>query len=666
MVLSATDLLQLKEALQIAVVKCSERCLYNSAKWAAELLDSLPDPSTAPASTAPTFVHPAISPNTDPDEAALEQRELNKYLLAKSLFDCREYDRCSAVFLPDNFLSGLLSGKPDDITPSPKGKGKGKATAAESSSDDVLPDISQKSLFLALYAKVISGEKKRDEDTEMVMGPQDLGSTVNKQLLVVSRFLEVWFAQHTSDDGEVVGSQGFLEYLYGIVLAKEKNESAAMDYFVRSVHQFPMNWGCWLEMTNLISRVEHLNQISPHLPQHIMSFIFHLHTSLELYQQGPNLAHQLDELLNVFPTSAFLLTCKALLAYHSKDLIGAEQYFGYLLSLHPHRLDSLDHYSNILYVLELRPKLAFLAHLCSSLDKFRPESCVVVGNYYSLLSQHEKAVQYFRRALTLDRSCLSAWTLMGHEYVELKNTHAAIESYRRAVEVNRRDYRAWYGLGQTYEVLEMHAYALWYYKKAAGIRPWDGKMWMAVGSCLQKMGRNRDGIKALKRALLADSYYDSTSSSFGSVGTMDRMAHMDPDVLLQIAQMYDGLDEEDEAKAYMELCVAQEDGGANAEGGTNLGDSIAIHHDSPGGAGASDDEGGDRAERGGGNEGTGVTAATSKARMWLAQYAMRTEDYTTANRLATELCQDNVEVEEAKALIREARSRMESASAWGG
>jgi anaphase-promoting complex subunit 8 len=397
-----------------------------------------------------------------------------------------------------------------------------------------------------------------------------------------------------------------------------------------------------------------------------MSFIFHLHTSLELYQQGPNLAHQLDELLNVFPTSAFLLTCKALLAYHSKDLIGAEQYFGYLLSLHPHRLESLDHYSNILYVLELRPKLAFLAHLCSSLDSFRPETCVVVGNYYSLLSQHEKAVQYFRRALTLDRSCLSAWTLMGHEYVELKNTHAAIESYRRAVEVNRRDYRAWYGLGQTYEVLEMHAYALWYYKKAAGIRPWDGKMWMAVGSCLQKMGRNRDGIKALKRALLADSYYDSTSSSFGSVGTMDRMAHMDTDVLLQIAQMYDGLEEEDEAKAYMELCVAQEDGGAGAEEGTNLGSSIAIHHDSPGGAGASDDEGGDRAERGGGNEGTGVTAATSKARMWLAQHAMRNEDYSTANRLATELCQDNVEVEEAKALIREARSRMESASNWGG
>lgn len=395
--------------------------------------------------------------------------------------------------------------------------------------------------------------------------------------------------------------------------------------------------------------------------------MFHLHTSLELYQQSSGLANSLEQLLNIFPTSSFLLTCNALLSYHSKDLVAAEQHFSRLLSLHPHRLDSLDHYSNILYVLNMRPKLAFLAHLCSSVDRFRPESCVVIGNYYSLLSMHEKAVQYFRRALTLDRTCLSAWTLMGHEYVELKNTHAAIESYRRAVDVNRRDYRAWYGLGQTYEMLEMHTYSLWYYKKAAGLRPWDGKMWMAVGACLQKMGRERDGIKALKRALLAEAYYDS-GSSFGNGGDLlaSRAAtgHMDPDILLLIAGMYDQLGEEDDCKAYMELCVAQEDGSdkkpAEDEQGM-LNDSVRIYNDSPP---ASDD--GNANNNGnnhdnddqGGNKGTGVTVATSKARMWLARFAMRTADYDTASRLANELCQDGVEVEEAKALVREVRSRM--------
>ncbi|KAH7033411.1 anaphase-promoting complex subunit CDC23 [Microdochium trichocladiopsis] len=652
---------QLRSALQEAVVKCSERCLYQSSKWAAELLNAIPepemsldDPDTSNASDS--YTSAAFGPNSDPDEALLEAQEINKYLLAKSLFDCREYDRCAAVFLPDSTLAGIVASREPNATPTGKGKGKEATGSAKSGSFAQLPRLSQRSLFLALYAKMLSGEKRKDEDAEMVMGPQDIGTCVNKQLLTVSRYLGAWFDEHKTDDGEDSDSQGWLEYLYGMVLAKEKNEELAMYWLIRSVHLFPMNWGCWLEMTALISRVEDLARIMPRLPQNIVSFMFHINTSLELYQHDATLATSLEQLLGIFPTSSFLMTCDALLAYHAKDLVAAEQSFSRLLSVHPQRLDSLDHYSNILYVMNLRPKLAFLAHLCSSVDKFRPESCVVVGNYYSLLSLHEKAVQYFRRALTLDRSCLSAWTLMGHEYVELKNTHAAIESYRRAVDVNRRDYRAWYGLGQTYEVLEMHTYALWYYKKAAGLRPWDGKMWMAVGSCLQRMNRNQDGIKALKRALMADSYYE-TGSSFGSGGGAGSMrgAHMDPEILLQIASMYDGMGDEEQAKTYMVMCVQQEDGGV----GDGSNDNIAIHHDSPGGG--SDDE---RGEVGGGRamggEGTGVTAATSKARMWLARHAMRTEDYATANRLANELCQDGVEVEEAKALIREVRSRMDA------
>ncbi|KAE8449550.1 hypothetical protein EG329_007880 [Mollisiaceae sp. DMI_Dod_QoI] len=662
MALTERETAQLRAALQDAVVKCSERCLYQSAKWAAELLTSIPVGDNAseaedsqmtevPLEGLPPIV---VTGNLDPEEAQLEAREINQYLLAKSFFDCREYERCAAVFLPDTVLSGILSNastKLDRGLSNSKGKGKAKVSSRLSSTTGAaLPRLSQKSLFLALYAKYMSGEKKKDEDSEMVMGPHDGGNMVNKQLVIISRFLETWFQEHSTENGEVVGSQGWLEY--GLVLAKDKSNESAMQWLIRSVHIYPMNWGCWLEMTSLIGRVEDLNRISPLLPQNILSYIFHLHTSLELYQSTASLSNSLNQLLSIFPTSPFLLTCLALLAYHTKDFVSADSHFSNLLALHPHRLDSLDHYSNILYVMNLRPKLSFLAHLCSTVDKFRPESCVVIGNYYSLLSSHEKAVQYFRRALTLDRSCLSAWTLMGHEYIELKNTHAAIESYRRAVDVNRKDYRAWYGLGQTYEVLEMHAYALWYYKRAAGLRPWDGKMWMAVGSCLQKMGRDLEGIKALKRALLADSYDVGVGSSFGS-GGRDRGGTMDPEILLQIAGMYERLGDDGEAKSYMEMCVAQEEGAAD-----NLEASVInIHADST----SSDDESrhAGAGAGGGGDAGTGVTAATSKARMWLAKHAMRIGDYTRAMQLATELCQDGVEVEEAKALVREVRVRLE-------
>ena len=364
-----------------------------------------------------------------------------------------------------------------------------------------------------------------------------------------------------------------------------------------------------------------------------MTYIFHIFTSQELYQCNEHVHNELTQIQGFFPSSAFLKTQRALLYYHSKDFDEAESIFSNLLVTDPHRIDSLDNYSNILYVMGMRPKLAFLAQLATATDKFRPETCCVVGNYYSLKSEHEKAVMYFRRALTLDRSFLSAWTLMGHEFVEMKNTHAAIESYRRAVDVNRKDYRAWYGLGQTYEVLEMHSYALFYHQRAAALRPYDPKMWMAVGQCFGKVDKLPNAIRAYKRALVAGSYYDAgVGSSFGSQeGAGFGGGVLDPEVLYQIALLYERLDDMQECATYMELTLAQEEGPESDE-----------YNNMPGEP-----------------TGVGVTPTTSKARLWLARWEYMRGMYQRAMELANELCQDGVEVEDAKALVRDIRARIE-------
>jgi anaphase-promoting complex subunit 8 len=181
---------------------------------AAELLNALPETTDDPDAPQAAIASP-YAPNADPEEAALESQELSKYLLAKSFFDCREYDRCAAVFLPDALLSSVLVSKAESpATAASKAKGKGRASdAARSSTPANLPRLSQRSLFLALYAKVLSGEKRKDEDAEMVMGPQDLGTVTNKQLLIVGKYLAAWFESRTAEDEEAVGSQGWLEYL---------------------------------------------------------------------------------------------------------------------------------------------------------------------------------------------------------------------------------------------------------------------------------------------------------------------------------------------------------------------------------------------------------------------------------------------------------------------
>ncbi|KAF2685246.1 TPR-like protein [Lentithecium fluviatile CBS 122367] len=634
--LSQADEAQLKAQLQDAVVSCTERCLYQSAKWAAELLTSLPSADDAgsvtdvdsPMSDAPPPHTPTTVPK-DPTELRLEAREAHKYLLAKTYFDCREFDRCAAVFLPSTLPKGsIYAASP----PSAKAKTKGKAKLGTPTKPKIVADstqaLSQKSLFLALYAKYIAGEKRMNEDSKMILGPEDGGVTVNQELPGICAILETWFTNLPASGRQ---PQGWLEYLYGVVLAKGKNETLAMDYFIRSVHRCTFNWGAWQELIGLLGTAEELNQIISRLPQNIMTFIFHVAASQELYQATEQVHSSLTQILSIFPTSAFLKAQRALLHYHTKEFDEAEQIFNNILISEPHRLDNLDNYSNILYVMGMRPKLAFLAQLSSNTDKFRPETCCVIGNYFSLKSEHEKAVMYFRRALILDRTFLSAWTLMGHEFVEMKNTHAAIDSYRRAVDVNRKDYRAWYGLGQTYEVLEMHSYALFYHQRAAALRPYDPKLWMAVGQCFSKVNKVTNAIRAYKRALVAGSYYDAgVGSSFGS-GDMSALGGgvLDPEVLYQIALLYERLQDMQECSAYMELVLAQEEGPEYDEATLEIGG------------------------------GVGVTPTTSKARLWLARWEYMRGMYQRAMELANELCQDGVEVEDAKALVRDIRARIE-------
>jgi anaphase-promoting complex subunit 8 len=200
--------------------------------------------------------------NLDPQEARMESKETLNYLLAKTYFDCKEFERCVAVFFP----SGLPQASPvnlDITTKNPLSSAKGKSKASNvamtgdarfrmSTTSGDLPGLSQRSLFLALYAKYMAGEKRKDEDREMLLGAADQGLALNKELIGISRLLENWF----SVGGVDRNGGGWLEYLLGIVLAKGKNEDRAIQWLIRSVHLYPYNWGAWLELNDLVGSVE--------------------------------------------------------------------------------------------------------------------------------------------------------------------------------------------------------------------------------------------------------------------------------------------------------------------------------------------------------------------------------------------------------------------------
>ncbi|XP_014247911.1 cell division cycle protein 23 homolog [Cimex lectularius] len=428
------DLKEVKFNVQRALYDCTVRGLHHSAKWLAEICHCLKN---------------VKSDIYIPKEPVVIPEEYDNYILAKSYFDLKEYDRCA--FYSSNCNSPCIK-------------------------------------FLHINSKYLSLERKKiDNLTELFCGPEPKLSSELQHLCTELRAL---YVKHKLDS--------YCMYLYGVVLKRLDLLDDARTVLAEAVNLEPLHWGAWMELAMLTTDRTKLRSLV--LPTHWIKHFFLAHTFLEQQMNDEALEIYYEMQKSGFSESTYLLAQIAI-AYHNKrDVAEAIDTFKRLRKLDPYRLDNMDVLSNLLYVREMKVELAYLAQEASEIDKYRVETCCVIGNYYSLRMEHQKAVVYFQRALKLNPQYLSAWTLMGHEYMEMKNTNAAIQSYRQAIEVNRRDYRAWYGLGQTYEILKMPYYSLYYYKQAQLLRPNDARMLIALGETYERLEKIQEALKCFYKA----------------------------------------------------------------------------------------------------------------------------------------------------------------------
>jgi anaphase-promoting complex subunit 8 len=396
-------------------------------------------------------------------------------------------------------------------------------------------DLTSFGIYLRAYSLYLDGERRREERVSEMRDPLERSSARNANLPILEAELRGMCARGDLD--------AFGMYVYGAVLrgtrgtgvgpplppakdargggGKESGGGggdAAHRILVRSILLYPFNWSAWLDLGELCvndtSIDEEVEDMLRPISDHWMYHFFCVHVFIE-NKANENAIVVIEKLANgneigqspsttssgFFVQSAYLQSQLAMAYYDARDYDSAHEHFLALSEREPYRLDQMDAFSNVLYVKDQKVALSHLAHRSMTVDKYRPETCIVVGNYYSSRARHEKAVQYFQRALKVDRTYLSAWTLLGHEYIEMKNTAAAIEAYRRAVDISDREYRAWYGLGQTYEIMNMLLHALFYFRKAASLHPHDARMWCAIGGCLLGLDRRADAERSYERAV---------------------------------------------------------------------------------------------------------------------------------------------------------------------
>ena len=386
---------------------------------------------------------------------------MDKLNLARVLFDLREYRKCAHTL-------------------------------------QSLPSSNQSALFLRSYATFLACQQRSEEES-LESGDKIQAQSQSSQGSISSQSKEIAAIEQTLSRLRQEGKLDAINlYLLGVLLKQKDCKSEAREVLVEALNKMPLLWSAWLELGSLTTLQEArvFDKLRDHWAKNFWLACFFLDM-----QQAKDAFELNCSLYETFKGSVFIMNQIAHASYVALEYDIAIDWFQRLLKQDPFRYENLDLYTNILYIKEKYGELSNLAFNVFQNDKYRPEACCVVGNYYSLRGDHQKSALYFMRAIKLDKKFVPAWTLMGHEYLEMKNVSAAIESYRTAVDADPTDFRAWYGLGQAYEMSGMYGYAAHYFANAALAKPSDARMWNAMANCYHRLDKKAEAKKCTERAL---------------------------------------------------------------------------------------------------------------------------------------------------------------------
>ncbi|KAI7870027.1 hypothetical protein BDF14DRAFT_1879786 [Spinellus fusiger] len=425
------DVDSFEASLQEAELICSEYCLDNAAYWISIRNISAYKHSEAfqPLSLYQTQYELSLP--------RLNRQEYSHYQLAKKAFHLRDFTHAYSLL-------------------------KGYTT--------------HKLRFLRLYSLYLMGERDRAEEMNDILGKCENPLAPNNFLLEI--------VDELSESDTKSELDAFSLYLYGVALLRRKQLFTAAQVLIRSVKKYPYNWSAWLELGMLLQDQTMYDQLSrllhDQMKGNMMKNFFLAHVAIRLRLPRCVLNDAMAPLLPYFAKSPYLMTLNALAFYENKDYTQSRALFEAIRKHYPTRIKGLEIYSNLLYIQKDIQELSVLAMYCVKVDRFRPETCCIL--------EFDQSIEWFKRALQLDRSFHWIWALLGHNYINIKNIDAAIECYHRAIKGDGADYRTCHALGQAYQLKNLDSVAVEPYERAVKIKSDDAEVWTSLMECHNILG----------------------------------------------------------------------------------------------------------------------------------------------------------------------------------
>jgi len=195
----------------------------------------------------------------------------------------------------------------------------------------------------------------------------------------------------------------------------------------------------------------------------------------------------------------------------------AEKYFETAFRMNEISQEGLEHFSSCLWYLKKSARLLELSVFCESKFPKSPCSYVVRGNCFSLMQDHQNAIENFRKAIKQDPDNSYALCLLGHEYVFIEDFDKATKAYTKAIERDSLQFYAFWGLGNIHLKTEKTAPAMSYFYRALLLNPMCPLLYTYIGITYLNMKRNKEALLYFKKSeslnsnSLMNSFYKATA-----------------------------------------------------------------------------------------------------------------------------------------------------------
>ncbi|MFH1312664.1 MAG: protein kinase [Candidatus Eisenbacteria bacterium] len=137
---------------------------------------------------------------------------------------------------------------------------------------------------------------------------------------------------------------------------------------------------------------------------------------------------------------------------------------------------------------------------------------IMLGKVFSMIGQHEDALQSLRRALELDPGDFEARREMGDVYRAAGRNSEAAAAYHKVVESRPRDWRTYYALGEMYYFQNDCESALEPFLKVKELRPESPQSYNIVGAAHAGLGHQKEAIAMFEKSLDIDTTYMACSN----------------------------------------------------------------------------------------------------------------------------------------------------------